>query len=312
MSVELHKKPYIPTWMLFFISLGIAALAIFLEQRNIAQPVGVIRPVLEIRRYEVFGRDELSERAILRDEWLKAAKNVADLSNEADAQAVFAFLHEKGGLARPQGENLVLMQRPDVLPVLFIVPFKPEDECIGPWELFGDTHAPGALLQLLDGQSAYLALRSVNLSIFSRGVALLHEGYIARELLKNADQIPRNPTIANQNRSCDLDREAAVFQYNVTAKIGGSAYQAAVIAESKRLGALIGVNPNAVLPRHEPDLDTLEQALGPSASEVEKEFRRTHLWMNAVFRYLSNTDPAHAKARQAEFVCSLLTPSISL
>jgi hypothetical protein len=256
----------------------------------------------EIIKDDLDAKTAISDQRALREAWMHDAQILADLSKDPEAQMIMTFLREHGGLGRPKGEQLVLMESSPKLPTVIIVPIAEEDECTGPWEKLGGSKAPGALFQQLDGNTAYLAVKSVRFSNFGRGLAFLHEGHIAYQFMN----------LEGTSEPCAEDREASIFQHRVMALVGGIRYAEVLNAEVARLMSAAAKKREARLPKFKPDLDTLEDAFGPSASEAEEDFRKLHLWINAIFRYFDLAIPKEAKQRQAEFICSLLTPSETL
>lgn len=237
------------------------------------------------------------DRVSIRDRMLKNARSIAALTQDSTALEVVSFLERNGGLARPSGKRLVLMEQPQIEPAVYITPFKSSDECVGVWEGLSPEQSPAGLFQFIDGYNGFLAIRSLQFSGIGEGLAVLHQGHLAKSILT----APKK----SHDQDCSLDVASYEFQYRLTEKIGGHGYVQALAEKVESLKRLTDSQSDTLPGPHEMSVP-FDQSLGPPASAQESDFRKQHFWMHAVFRYYTELDPIRSRTQKAQLVCSLL------
>lgn len=295
--MEKHNKS---TFLVLASSLAIAIIFIWNVKRPDAQGSLATRAIRNATQQLIkLGTDaDKRERAILKQRMIRNAKDIAERTQDQTALEVVHFLESNGGLARPNGPKLALMEAPESEPMVFITPFRPDDECVGVWEKFRGDGAPGGIFQFIDGYNGFLAIRSLGFSGFAEGISVLHQGHLAKTMLEKGSR---------SSQDCSLDRDSYAFQYRLMAKIGGRKYQR-IIEEAASWHAEAAENDPDFLLKPKPESDTLDDIFGKSLSAQEDDFRRLHFWMHSVFRYYESDDPKNSKARQTDFICTLLFP----
>lgn len=242
--------------------------------------------------------ESLSQRSPLFEEWMRAARNIATKTGDEEAVAICDFIEQSALLAEPveNGARFLQAGREDQPTHFALVMMTDRDSALKDlhWrQIFSDTSGPGAFFK--PDMMSMIIKSHVPVSDLKKGLVMLHEGRHARECLTRAYDWT-NPRIF-----CEEERDTHDFQNRLTEGMLGKPYIDVVekIAdEIEHALDLAGVKPGEALPYRERSFTELDEIF-PVASQFERDFRDTSVWIHAIFRTLERHFGKDAQEQKA-------------
>ncbi len=227
---------------------------------------------------------EYMRRQPVAQELLENAEKVMRMSKDLEASNVLGFLkqHEILGMISSNGTSSLEPVTTNTL--IAFVPIFPED--VSALKLIRSTHDKICTIgkYLPSKKKSVILVRfDYHLSWFIQGMTVLHEGNHAKEYIEHG----RDPQTQEDADADEL--RVWEFERRITRLVGGEHYENVVKREMSRITAGLKESKAKIgevfADAHSYD-DELELALGKSASDMDRDARRTIVSMDANFRLL--------------------------
>jgi len=248
--------------------------------------------------------NDLAERLAIKVAFLNSAKEVTGKIKYAEADSLLQFLDKNSVLAAPSKEGIILLQNGKSKNWFAVVPVLNSDLGISQrWDgIFLMKNAAGNFLPEI---RAMVLKNSIAYSSTGKAIMFLHEGYHAYLFLQN----PYDGKQSDRDY-CYEEVQVHTFQNKVMSLLGGRLYQKILADEVARISknAKISKDGYNLSGRIEYD-ERLALALGRPASQAEKDFIQSGVWINAVFVFLDKNFKEDAIDKKALFLRMLYKES---
>jgi hypothetical protein len=236
-------------------------------------------------------------------DWLNAAEWVAQKTEDRHARQLVTFLNEKTIIGEPvispdEHNDVKALWGARGPALLWIIPILEED---GGWESCGTTGLASARFL---PQNSWIVLRLEPLSRIWKGISLLQAADRAQAYLAMRYNW-QDPNVYSEK-----GRDTNEFQNRLMTKLGGRTYADALdreLARIRRTTKEKHLTVGEVYPGRAPYDLMLDEAFSPAKSDFERDERTTHLWIQAVFRWIDEDFPgttAEKEERKALFLRS--------
>ncbi|MDP3244276.1 MAG: hypothetical protein Q8M83_01315 [bacterium] len=244
---------------------------------------------------------DAKERAKIKAEWFKSAKEVAHKINDKEANEIFQFLENNAILAAPNERGVQFLEAGKDNNWIAIIPLLKKDRDVS--ELWEKVFATNAAAHFLPKARSVVIKSYIPYSMTGRAIIFLHEGYHAYTFVKN----PREEE-QSVREYCYEEVRAHTFQNKVMSLLGGKKYQeildkeiVRIAADAKKCGGKIG---DKIISRAEYD-ERIASAFGQPASQTEKDYIQTSIWVHAVFTFLDKEFKGDVEDQKALFLKTL-------
>jgi hypothetical protein len=233
--------------------------------------------------------------------WLNDAQAIVDTTQNPVARDVLGFLRQSGVVTGVGNKGVQVVETPKQPGAPFIFPIGEKDIAKG-----------GAAEKMAMDPSAAAfyypqnnSLALLNYDKFSpnfRGLMALHEGKHAREFTSNPYNWEDQEIFARHELSTHL------FENQLMLQLGGDKYKQFIDAyASEIISNTTRTNGKASYPNRGEYRATLDEIFGPASSDLERNLRQTHVWMDAMIRSIDATsqNTQEADHRRMSFMKSL-------
>lgn len=242
--------------------------------------------------------EDAGKRSKIEETWLKSTREVVQKINDQEATEEFQFIEKNLILATPNKKGVQFLEGAKSNTWLAIVPLLKKDKKVS--EQWRDLFSANTAAHFLPGARAIVVKDYVPYSPAGKAIVFLHEGYHACNFIKN----PYGEQ--SEKEYCYEEVRTHTFQNKVMSLLGGKKYQAVLDKEVKRISSMAKKSGDtfSVPNRIEYDKD-LAVALGKPASQPEKDFIQTSVWIHAVFVFLDKSFEKDAEDHKALFLKTL-------
>lgn len=221
-----------------------------------------------------------TDRALLRNQWIEDAENVARKSGVEEALLIANFLRQSHVLTAPMvSASIPLESNRDKSHAFSLIPLVVGDEKLGaPWD--GYISPRVAIAHYIPTQKTLIIKVLFPFSPTWRGIIMIHEGNHARTMALEPYDWQDNYTYCHQELITHR------LQNEIASKIGGRAYDDFVTALADEMEKKIRKQGGDITKsyvgrsRHYPELDVI---FGPPLSDLERNYRETSVSLHATF-----------------------------
>ena len=234
---------------------------------------------------------DLAERKAIFDGFLKQAKVIVERTGDPQAKAVYEYLRDNSVLVKPHSKGyVVLAQRkdPSTRKWVAIMPLTEEDVAAQMGTQLGD------YWRELFSSHKFIAnyLPKPNLIVIRdkmaatdvwKGLILLHEGNHALIMAMNPYDWH------NSMMYCADEADTHIFQNSLIESLGGQPYKDFLkkrVAEMRTKVREEKMSPCHEFPRRADNYPELDNIFGPPLSQLERDLRGTHTWLQISFKLI--------------------------
>jgi hypothetical protein len=227
---------------------------------------------------------ELNERNQMFREWVHSAEEIVGATQDPTARNVLEFVKSSALMASPAriGAKYLEGGRDGITTHLGVVMLRPGDESAGP-EWSNHTSSESNAGAHFQPNGPMMVIKSnIEFSRFAQGIVLLHEGRHAQRFLTT------HYDWEQARAFCEEERDTHEFQNRITAEKLGTSYTVLVeklAQEMKGVLAQAGYRPGEATAPRKRNFSEFDE-LWPPASEHERDFRDTSVWIHANFLLL--------------------------
>ena len=234
-------------------------------------------------------------RREIKEQWIENARSVAQKINDPQVNREFKSLEDNLVLARPIPGGIRFIEGAKSKKWVAFVPLlKVDEEIGGVWEGFREAKFAGNF------RSEFRALvvkDETQYSPIAKAFVFFHEG--------RHDSIYEEKPYTHQTDEeyCNEEVQVHIYQNRIMSLLGGKAYEEVLAREVKRITRLAKrVNHGFSIANRDKYDEQLAVAFGKPASDFEKDFLSTSLWIHAVFIYIDRHYTTGVLARKAIFL----------
>lgn len=285
---------------------------------NSANPAD--EPMKKVGHDPTISKEEL-QRIDIKKEWVRAANQIYDKTQDAEAKMVLDHVISNLVTVAPvnQGPTAqmsikILENSNPQIAFTYFLPLMPADNSIPQTrEMISDQHV---FASYQPDQRAIVVRETEACSEVLKGLMLLHEAHHAGDLLYEPYDWTDHQIFSAK------ERDVHNFQNRLTLKLGGESYRKALDREVVRIRGELkksglngfqrqpGATTNLTIPTRTPYDHELDRALTPARSPLEEDARGTLFWIHAIFTvYEQDRDPEDAEVGKAAFMLSVYESS---
>ncbi len=227
------------------------------------------------------GDDNLFEKRIeIVDEWLDNFNEELGRIDNVKLQEIREFFKNKVIVGAPRSCGVeTFSKNMNKDENLIIVPILASDVTLN--EDWKDFYRSKLVLEFSPKERVLLLNSRIKFGKKNKALALAHEGYNALESIINC----------GDEKLCAeyydlMEKDAQIFQNDLTMALGGQLYRKIVNAEAQKICAVMEKKKDDFgyfMPNPKKYNPKLAKIFGKPASKDEEEFIRTNVWINAVF-----------------------------
>jgi len=219
------------------------------------------------------------ERDKIRKVWLDATRTVVHRIRDQQANKIFQFVEKNSILGIPNEKGVLVAEDAKSANWFIIIPLREEDKKINQeWAMIFEASLVGCFVKEI---RSLVLMDYIPFSSNIKAIVLLHEGYHAKIFCENPYEEQ------SDYEYCLEEVRVCTFQNRVMSLIGGKKYQAILNKEVKRIASLANVSKGSFsVPSRTEYNKELAKVFGKPASQIEKDFVQTSVWIHAVFTFL--------------------------
>jgi len=245
--------------------------------------------------------NQIKERAEIRNEWFEDTKKVVEKIKDEQASEVFRFAEENSVLGAPDEKGVKFLEQGKSKQWFTIIPFLNGDENVSDhWKQMQNPNAAARFLP--GGTRALLLENSASYSPTTKAIIFLHEGAHAYIYVHN----PYDGVQNNEEYSSE-EMKVHTFQNKIMSLLGGKKYQEVLDFELARINAKAKYLEGKLIsvPDRSEYNEGLAEAFEQPASQVEKDFIQTSVWIHSVFTFFDQNFKIDSEKRKAFFLLSI-------
>jgi hypothetical protein len=248
---------------------------------------------------------QLTDEAARRDafkKWIRSTEELVGATQDKDARSVLDFIKQSALFAEPvrMGAKYLEGERYGVPAHFGVVMLRHGDETISPeWATYASEQTSAGAHYMPD-EGLMIIKSNFEFSRFCQGLIMLHEGRHAQQFLT------RHYDWKSPRTFCEEERDTHEFQNRITSMKLGAAYSEYVIALAEEMTAELakqGFKPGEAHADRRRDFTEFD-ALWPTKSRLERDFRDTSIWIHANFVMLDRAFGKDAADQKALFLFS--------
>jgi hypothetical protein len=248
---------------------------------------------------------QLTDEAARRDafkKWIRSTEELVGATQDKDARSVLEFVKSSALLAKPTRICAEFLEggREGMTTHFAVIMLRQGDETVSPqWAEYASDHATAGAHYMPD-EGLMIIKSNFEFSRFCQGLIMLHEGRHAQQFLT------RHYDWKSPRTFCEEERDTHEFQNRITSMKLGEAYSEYVIALTEEMTAELakqGFKPGEAHADRRRDFTEFD-ALWPTKSRLERDFRDTSIWIHANFVMLDQTFGKDAADQKALFLFS--------